>query len=117
MKVILTIMCVCVIIFGGSCAFLLVGQSVGILILLPLAVVALNLAVLGALYSWANVPAWPLYLLAVIDFALAATTGVTTLYFIQDSGGAALLGFLPVAIAAFKGYLTIQVAKTRAPQP
>ncbi len=117
MKVILTIMCVCVIIFGGSCAFLLVGQSVGILILLPLAIVALNFAVLAAIYGSANVPAWPLYVLATIDFGLAAAAGVASLYFIQDSGGAALYGFLPVAIAALKGYLTIQVAKTRTSKP
>ena len=117
MKIILTIMCVCVVIFGGSCAVLLSNQNIGVLIFLPLAIVALNLAVLGALYGWANVPAWPLYILAVIDFALAAITGVSTLYFVQDSGGAALLGLLPVAIAALKGYLTIQVAKTRVPQP
>ncbi len=117
MKIILTIFCVCIILFGGGCAVVLalsgLGSGVGGLILLPLAVVALNLAVLAALYGWAEMPAWPLYLLAGIDFILAVGTGIATLYFAQDSSGAAFLGLVPVAIAALKGYLTVQVARNR----
>jgi len=119
MKIILTIMCGAIILFGGGCVLVLasagLGAGGGLLILLPLAIVVLNLVVLAALYGWADMPAWPLYLLACIDFVLAVGTGVTTLYLIQDSGGSSLLGFVPVAIAALKGYLTVQVAKNRKP--
>ena len=116
MKIILTIMCACIILFGGGCAALLVGSGVDQLVLLPLALVALNLAVLAALYGWANMPAWPLYILAGIDFILAAGAGIVVGYSFKDVGGAAAMGFVPVAIAALKGYLTIQVAKNREPK-
>ena len=116
MKIILTIMCGAIILFGGGCALLLVGSGVDQLVLLPLALVALNLAVLAALYGWANMPSWPLYILAGIDFILAAGAGIVVAYSFKDVGGAAALGFTPVVIAALKGYLTIQVAKNREPK-
>lgn len=119
MKIILTIMCGAIILFGGGCVLVLasagLGAGGGLLILLPLAIVALNLAVLSALYGWADMPAWPLYFLAGIDFLLAAVTGVSMLSVIQYSGLEALMGFVPVAIATVKGYLTFQVAKNRKP--
>jgi hypothetical protein len=115
MKIILTIMCACIILFGGGCAVLLassgMGSGAGGLILLPLAVVALNLAVLAALYGWADMPAWPLYLLAGIDFILAVGGGVFAFYTLNDPSGLATLGFLPGLVAVIKGYLTIQVAR------
>ncbi len=116
MKTILTIFCGCIILFGGGCAVLLVGSGVNQLAILPLAVVALNLAVLAALYGWANMPAWPLFFLAIVDFILAVGIGIVTLYSVKDMGSAALLGFVPVAIAALKGYLTIKVAKKMGPK-
>ena len=115
MKIILTIFCVCIILFGGGCAIILAGSGVDNLMLLPLAVVALNLAVLAALYGWGNMPAWPLYILAIIDFILAAGLGLLTLFSMKDVGSSAFLGFVPVLIAALKGYLTVQVAKNRKP--
>ncbi len=116
MKIILTIMCACIILFGGGCAALLVSSGVDQLALLPLALVALNLAVLAALYGWANMPAWPLYILAGIDLILAVGAGIVVGYSFKDVGGAAAIGFIPVAIATLKGYLTIQVAKNREPK-
>lgn len=111
MKIILTIMCACIILFGGGCAVLLASSGVGGLILLPLAIVALNLAVLAALHGWADMPAWPLYLLAGVDFVLAAGGGVFAFSTLNDPSGLATLGFLPGLVAVIKGYLTIQVAR------
>ena len=116
MKIILTIMCACIILFGGGCAIILVDSGVDHLVLLPLALVALNLAVLAALYGWANLPTWPLYILAGIDFFLAVGAGIVVGYSFKDVGAAAAIGFIPVVIAALKGYLTIQVAKSRDPK-
>jgi hypothetical protein len=117
-KTILTIMCVIIILFAGGCAITLGSIDANLMggFGLPLlAMVALNIAVLAALYGWANVPAWPLYLLAGIDFILAAVFGVTTLTSANDLGVSTFYGVVPVAIAALKGYLTVQVAKSLKP--
>jgi hypothetical protein len=118
MKAILTIMCVMVILFAGGCALTLGAIDMNLMggFGLPLlAAVVLNIAVLAALYGWANVPAWPLYLLAGIDFMLAAGFGVTMLSTMTNLGGNVMYGLLSVGIAALKGYLTIQVAKNKQP--
>ena len=111
MKIILTIFCVCVILFGGGCAVLLSSSGIGQLILIPLAIVALNFAVLAALYNWGNIPSWPLYVLAGIDFILALVGSVFSLSSMNDLGSATWLAFVGVGIAALKGYLTVRVAR------
>ena len=112
MKIILTIFCVCVILFGGGCAVMLTSSGIGQLVLLPLAIVALNLAVLAALYSWVHMPSWPLYLLAGIDFILALAVAVFAFSSVNDLGSSSWMAFVGVGIAALKGYLTVRVART-----
>jgi hypothetical protein len=116
LKTILTIFCCIIILFGGGCAVLLSESGASQIALLPIAVVALNLAVLAALYGWASMPAWPLYILSVIDVILALGIGAVAFYSIRDVGNAALLGLIPAFIVALKGYLTIKVAQARGPE-
>lgn len=119
MRNILAIMCGLVVLFMGGCAvILLVPQSssnisTGPLMLIPIALVLLNLLVLGGLLGW-NLRWQPaFYVLGVIDLLVA----VGSIVALVTAGSDPILRsmsalFVIVAVVfAFKGIITFIYAK------
>lgn len=110
MKVVLTILCALVALFGGGCAVVLFGNA-GLLSLLPLAVLVLNGLVVYGLWSadqrWR--PAY--YILGVVDGLIAIGLFIT--FFsagLNSSGPDGVLLLLPLAFLG-KGVLTLIYAR------
>ena len=113
MKILLTILCVGMALFGGGCA-LLASSYVGIVGLVPFVILVLNGLILAGLWGWQN-PWWPaFYILGIADllitaavlFALAAYTtsgDPTTVWAIAAAGGFALKGILTLQYARAGG--------------
>jgi hypothetical protein len=116
MKVILTILCVAMILFGGGCAVTLGsigGGSAGFLGLIPVAIVALNVIVLIALYNGSSTLTIPLYFLAIFDFLVAIAVLVASLSIGGGVGKIVGFGVLIATTFAVKGFLTITVVQRR----
>jgi hypothetical protein len=111
MKIILTIFCVLMALFGGGCALILLNASVGPLLLLPLAIFVLNGLILAALWGWKTPWRPAFYILGTIDLLIAIGIGITI--FASALGQDSIAFFFWIAVAAFaiKGILTLAYAK------
>ncbi|HRX37398.1 MAG TPA: hypothetical protein P5337_13480 [Aestuariivirga sp.] len=118
MKVILTIFCILVILFAGGCALVLFaesGTSAALsalsLALIPGGIVALNVAVIAALWGMAKPGSWVFIVLAILD----AIVVLFVLAFWASSGwgdpSLDMLTLLTAAAFAAKGALSIAVLK------
>ena len=114
MKTILAILCLIMLLFGGGCAIALGGYGGGGLVLIPLAVAALNALLLVAIFGWGEPWRPAFYTLAAIDLAIVPATliGLSTMT------ASDLSSMLPWAVAlmagfALKGVLTWRYARER----
>jgi hypothetical protein len=113
-KTILTIFCVIVVLFAGGCALtlsLFPSGDFAYLYLLLFGIVALNLLVLAAIFGVGNMPAWPLYLLAAVDFILAIAGSVMSVGISPNTAYLSIFNILAIVGAGLKGFLTVQVAR------
>jgi hypothetical protein len=111
MKIILSIFCVLMALFGGGCALVLLNASVGILILLPLAIFVLNGLILAALWGW-KAPWRPaFYILGAIDLLIAIGIGISLFASALTQDPVGFFFGLAVAAFAIKGILTLVYAK------
>lgn len=125
MKIILTILCAIVVLFGGGCAFILLYDSMaysgmfsgGIFLAIPIGLAVLNALVIAAL--WGKRPVRGAFLALVIVDAIAAAVLALSL---TDPGmnyndlNTAIL--IAIAVVALKGILTfLYWLKLRPPMP
>jgi hypothetical protein len=111
MKIILTVFCVLMALFGGGCALVLLNASTGPFLLIPLGILVLNGLILAALWGW-KAPWRPaFYILGVIDIVIA----IGWLIFLFSAGltrdPSGFFVGLVVAAFAIKGILTLAYAK------
>jgi hypothetical protein len=110
MKIVLTIFCVLLAVFGGGCAIMLGGQ-VGPLVLLPLGILVFNGLILAALWGWKKPWRPAFYILGVIDLLIALGLGIVLVPMIANYGSMDLLLVVPCAAFALKGVLTLMYAR------
>jgi hypothetical protein len=120
MKILLTILCAIMVLFGGGCALLLFSgagyngmfQSVP-LALIPAGIAALNLGVLAALWGFARASKPVFVTLIILDAVVVLLVLVTWFGFgLADSEVNTLAGLTAGAFAA-KGILTFATLKDR----
>ncbi len=113
MKVLLAILCLIMILFGGGCAVALGGA--GTFSLLPIGIVALNGFVIAALFGWTK-PAQPVfYVLAVLDFIVAIGFTIMALGFGGLDQELIIWAGLLIGGFALKGALTWLYIKSTTP--
>lgn len=113
MKYVLAALCGILILFMGGCAIL--SAAAFPLPLIPGGIVALNVAILGALFGWKFQWKPAFYILGIADLLLAAGAMLTTsgAGFTSSDGQ---LFWLAAALFALKGGLTLYYAVTLKPQ-
>jgi hypothetical protein len=113
MKVLLAILCLIMILFGGGCAVALGGA--GTFSLLPIGIVALNGIVLAAIFGWAKPPKPVFYVLAVVDFIIAIGFSIMVLGFGGLDRDLAIWAVLLIGGFAIKGALTWAYMRSATP--
>ena len=125
MKILLAILCVVMLLFGGGCAITVLSffgndsGGTGILAIIPFAVFVFNLLVLIALFGWSHPWRPAFYILAVVDIIIAAGTLISfTATSLSDPSG--LPWVLPWTLLmaggfGLKGWLTWQYVRGLAP--
>lgn len=111
MKYILAAMCGLIVLFMGGCA--IVSVAAFPLPLIPGAIAALNLAILGALFGWKFQWRPAFYILGAADLLLALAGVLTG---IEMTANDAPFFYIAAALFALKGGLTLYYAVTLKPQ-
>lgn len=116
MRIILSIFCGLMALFGGGCALTLImqGGAFGVLspiTMLPVAVFVLNCLVLAALWGWKNPWRPAFYTLAVADFLIAIGSTLASLSIAGQDRTGLLWGLGFAGAFAIKGVLTLKFAK------
>ncbi len=111
MKIVLTIFCGLMALFGGGCVLVLLSASAGVVLLLPLAVFVLNGLILAALWGWKTPWRPAFYILGAIDILIAIGIGITVFASALGQDPIAFFFWLAVAAFAMKGILTFAYAK------
>jgi hypothetical protein len=105
MKIILAILCLLMVLFGGGCA-LMTGGFGGQLNAVPVAVAIFNGFVLAALFGWANPWKPAFYVLAVADILIAIAVMVAAIGFSGADPTLMPWAMLLAGAFALKGALT-----------
>lgn len=110
MKVVLTIFCVLMALFGGGCA-IVIGAEVGAWVVLPVLTFVFNAFILVVLWGWKKPWKPAFHILAVADFVLALSLAVPLFLSPVDEVGfwVVIMAFSVAFIA--KGLLTLKFAK------
>ena len=114
MKVLLAILCVAMLLFGGGCVIALGFFNVGAggLTLIPIAIFVINAIVLAALFGWSNPWRPAFYILAIADFIIAVGTIIA--YAAFSANDTSVLPWALAMMAGFglKGFLTWRYVST-----
>ena len=105
MKIILALLCILMLLFGGGCALLMGGHG-GNLSIIPFAIAVFNSLVLVAIFGWVDPWKPTFYIFAVVDVLIAIGVIVAAL---SSGGSDPTLWNLAILIAgafALKGALT-----------
>jgi len=118
MKILLTIFCVLMVLFGGGCAIVLVGGagignalSAAPFALLPGGVAALNIAVLAALWGKARPAKWAFVTLVILDALVVLAILIAWGSFGLSEPALNWMAALTAAAFAAKGILTAATLK------
>jgi hypothetical protein len=117
MKYVMAALCGILVLFMGGCAILTVMAFP--LPLIPGAIAALNVAILGALFGWKFQWKPAFYILGIVDLLLAAIAVLITVdvrFGVGQSASDAQFFWLAAALFALKGGLTLYYAMTLKPQ-
>jgi hypothetical protein len=106
MKVVLAVLCILMVLFSGGCA-LMFGGNGGSMQLALLVVLALNCAVLAALFGWLAASPGMFYSLAILDFIAAIGFAIAAFSTGSNDQTVVTLGILLVGGFALKGLLTL----------
>ena len=111
MKIILTIFCALMALFGGGCAILAASSQLGVVSLIPVAVLVLNLLVLAGLWAWHKPWKPAFYILGTVDVIVAVAAAIGVVTYMASDVTILYPGILLVAAFAFKGILTFIYAR------
>lgn len=108
MKVLLAVLCVAMLLFGGGCVIALGFFNVGAggLTLIPVAIFVINAIVLAALFGWSNPWRPAFYILAIADFIIAVGTIISYAVFSANDTSVLPWALAMMAGFGFKGFLT-----------
>lgn len=110
MKIVLTILCGLMALFGGGCA-LMIANGAGTITLLPLAILIFNALILFALWGWKTPWRPAFYILGIIDLLIAAGFAIAVAASGRDAQYIAVPFLMAAAVFALKGALTLIYAQ------
>jgi hypothetical protein len=101
LNTVLVILCMLMVLFGGGCAMMLIGwPDFIVLIVVPLAIVVVNVTMIAVLLDRLKGRYWPLFVIVgVIDLLIAG-------FFFVASGGVGLFQSLIPVLFVLKGVLS-----------
>ena len=123
MKILLAILCVLMLLFGGGCAIAVLSffgndnSGTGVLAIIPFAVFVFNLLVLIALFGWSNPWRPAFYILAAVDVVVAAGTLIAFGATAVSDPSVLPWALLMAGGFGLKGWLAWQYVRGLAPSP
>lgn len=106
MKVMLALLCIVMLLFGGGCALTLGGYGGGALVLIPIAVAVFNGLVLAALFGWSEPWRPAFYILAIADVIVAIGTLIAAFSIATSDQSVLPWGLAMAGGFGLKGFLT-----------